>query len=36
VMLGALPTLEPPLTSQFGKLLEWADEIRSLGVYANA
>jgi len=36
VMLGALPTVEPPLTSEFGKLLEWADEIRSLGVYANA
>ncbi|HYB79262.1 MAG TPA: pyruvate, phosphate dikinase, partial [Thermoplasmata archaeon] len=36
VMLGALPTVEPPLTSEFGKLLEWADEIRALGVYANA
>jgi pyruvate,orthophosphate dikinase len=28
--------VEPPLTAEFGKLLEWADEIRSLGVYANA
>ena len=36
VMLGALPTVEPPLTSEFGKLLGWADEIRTLGVYANA
>ena len=36
VMLGDLPTVEPPLTAEFGKLLEWADEIRSLGVYANA
>jgi len=36
VMLGALPTVEPQLASEFGKLLEWADEIRTLGVYANA
>jgi pyruvate,orthophosphate dikinase len=36
VMLGDLPTIEPQLTSEFGKLLEWADEIRTLGVYANA
>ncbi|HYA71253.1 MAG TPA: pyruvate, phosphate dikinase [Thermoplasmata archaeon] len=36
VMLGALPTVEPPLTSEFGKLLGWADEIRTMGVYANA
>jgi len=36
VMLGALPTVEPKLTSEFGKLLEWADEVRTLGVYANA
>ena len=36
VMLGALPTVEPHLASEFGKILEWADEIRTLGVYANA
>ena len=36
VMLGAVPTVEPQLTPEFGKLLEWADELRKLGVYANA
>jgi pyruvate,orthophosphate dikinase len=36
VMLGALPTVEPQLTPEFEKLLGWADEIRTLGVYANA
>jgi len=36
VMLGAVPTVEPKLTPEFGKLLEWADDLRKLGVYANA
>ena len=36
VMLGAVPTVEPHLTPAFGELLEWADELRKLGVYANA
>jgi pyruvate,orthophosphate dikinase len=36
VMLGVVPTVEPQLTPEFGKLLEWADDIRTLGVYANA
>ena len=36
VMLGEVPTVEPQITPEFGKLLEWADDIRTLGVYANA
>ena len=36
VMLGAVPTVEPQLTPEFGKLLEWADDVRRLRVYANA
>jgi pyruvate,orthophosphate dikinase len=33
---GKVPTLEPELSDEFKKLMEWADEIRSLGVKANA
>ena len=36
VMLGAVPTVEPQLTPEFGRLLEWADDLRKLRVYANA
>jgi len=36
VYLGAVPTLEPELTGDFGRLMEWADEVRELGVRANA
>jgi pyruvate,orthophosphate dikinase len=36
VMLGDVPTVEPKLTAEFRKILEWADGIRRLGVYANA
>ena len=36
VMLGVVPTVEPPLSPEFEKLLDWADDIRTLGVYANA
>ena len=36
VLLGAVPTIEPHLTPEFGKVLEWADDFRRLGVYANA
>jgi pyruvate,orthophosphate dikinase len=36
VMLGVVPTVEPQLTPDFGKILEWADGMRRLGVYANA
>lgn len=36
VMLGEVSTIEPELSGNFGVLMEWADEIRSLGVRTNA
>ncbi len=36
VMLGRLPLVEPKTTGELGIILKWADEIRVLGVYANA
>jgi len=36
VIKGKIPTLEPELSDEFKKLMEWADEIRTLGVRANA
>lgn len=36
VILGEVPMIEPDLSPEFLKLLEWADEIRTLGVRANA
>ena len=36
VYLGEIPTVEPELSGNFGTLLSWADEIRTLGVRANA
>jgi len=36
VMLGEVPMIEPELSPEFQKLLQWADEIRTLGVRANA
>jgi len=36
VMLGAVPTVQPELTGDFGKLMGWVDEFRTLGVRANA
>jgi pyruvate,orthophosphate dikinase len=36
VMLGAVPMIEPELTGDFETILAWADEIRTLGVRANA
>jgi pyruvate,orthophosphate dikinase len=36
VMLGAVPTIQPRLTGDFARLMEWVDEMRALGVYANA
>jgi pyruvate,orthophosphate dikinase len=35
VLLGAVPTVEPKLSSAAQELLGWADEIRRLGVRAN-
>ncbi|MDH7576935.1 MAG: pyruvate, phosphate dikinase [Bacillota bacterium] len=36
VILGAVTLIEPELSEEFRVLLEWADEIRVLGVRANA
>lgn len=36
VYQGSIPTQEPELTGNFGKLMEWADEIRVLKVRTNA
>jgi pyruvate, orthophosphate dikinase len=36
VLLGVVPTIEPTLSSHARKLLESADEVRKLGVRANA
>jgi pyruvate,orthophosphate dikinase len=36
VIPGAVPTIEPSLTSDMGRLLGWADAIRRLEVRANA
>ncbi|QEK12347.1 pyruvate, phosphate dikinase [Crassaminicella thermophila] len=36
VYAGSIPTKEPELTGNFGKLMNWADEIRTLKIRANA
>ncbi len=36
VILGKVPMVEPRIADEFEKLLKWADEVRSLGVRANA
>jgi pyruvate,orthophosphate dikinase len=36
VMLGAVPTIQPELSGEFARIMDWADEIRRLGVRANA
>lgn len=36
VIKGEVPTLEPEPSDEFKKIMEWADEIRILGVKANA
>jgi pyruvate,orthophosphate dikinase len=36
VMQGEVPTIEPELSGDFATLMEWADEVRSMGVRANA
>jgi pyruvate,orthophosphate dikinase len=36
VMLGEVPTLAPTLGGEFAQFLGWADEIRTMGVRANA
>ena len=36
VLLGAIATLEPELSGDFSRLMEWADKVRRLRVRANA
>ena len=36
VYLGEVPTVEPEVSKDLITLLEWADEIRTMGVHANA
>jgi len=36
VIIGKVPTVEPAVSGDFGTLMKWADEIRTLGVRANA
>lgn len=36
VILGKVELIEPQLTGNFGTIMEWADEFRSLGVRTNA
>ena len=36
VMLGQVPTVQPELSAEFDELMAWADELRRLGVRANA
>ncbi|QNA84772.1 pyruvate, phosphate dikinase [Sphingomonas sp. So64.6b] len=36
VMAGAVPTVQPELSGDFGTLMEWADGVRRLKVRANA
>lgn len=36
VIAGTVPLIDPELSDEFNRLLSWADEIRTLGVRANA
>jgi pyruvate,orthophosphate dikinase len=36
VYLGKIPLVEPKLSGDFAKLMEWADKVRKLGVRTNA
>ncbi len=36
VILGKVPTVEPKVSGDFGTLMKWVDEVRTLGVRANA
>ena len=36
VMRGAVPTVQPEMSGDFATLMGWADEIRTMGVRANA
>jgi len=36
VMLGKVPTVEPSLSGEFARLMDWADKFRKIGVRTNA
>jgi len=36
VMAGKVPTIDPVLAGDFGRLMEWADKVRTIGVRTNA
>lgn len=36
VMLGEVPTIDPELSGEFGIFMQWADEVRKLGIRTNA
>ncbi|MFZ5953136.1 MAG: pyruvate, phosphate dikinase, partial [Candidatus Rifleibacteriota bacterium] len=36
VMLGAVPTIEPSLSGDFGVIMKWADKVRQIDVRTNA
>ena len=36
VMLGIVPTIQPKLSGDFSTVMAWADEVRTMGVRANA
>ena len=36
VMLGHVATIQPELSGDFGRIMEWVDEVRTMGVRANA
>ena len=36
IILGRVPTVQPELSGDFGRIMEWADEARRLGIRANA
>lgn len=36
VIIGQVPLIQPELSGDFGQIMEWADEYRKLGVWANA
>ena len=36
VLAGRMPMIEPELSGEFGTLMSWADQVRMIGVRANA
>jgi pyruvate,orthophosphate dikinase len=36
IMLGVVPTVQPAMSADFAELMKWADEVRTLGIRANA